>query len=123
MEDEEYRLAAFHLHQVTERFYACILLVTTNYLPKTHNIEQLRSYCIRQDSRLVEPFLLDGIAQPQRFQKRSFQRLKRAYVDSRYSEHYDITEEELQWLATEVEKLNVLTEMVCRAKIETLSIK
>ena len=35
--------AAFSLHQATERFYACILLVTTNYLPKIHNIEKLRT--------------------------------------------------------------------------------
>ncbi len=120
MEDKEYNLAAFHLHQVTERFYACTLLVTTNYLPKTHHLEQLRSYCIRQDSRLADHFLFDGITQTKRFQKRSFQRLKRAYVDSRYSEHYEATEEELRWLASEVEKLKSLTEIVCQEKIASL---
>ena len=112
--------AAFNLHQATERFYACTLLVTTNYLPKTHNIEQLRSYCARQDPRFVEQFSQDGISQTKRFQKRSFQRLKRAYVDSRYSEHYEITTEELKWLAGEVEKLKVLTEAVCQTKIASL---
>ncbi|MBJ7540083.1 HEPN domain-containing protein, partial [Marinomonas transparens] len=85
IKDEELKIAAFQLHQAVERFYSCTLLVTTNYLPKTHNIELLRSYCIRQDPRFIEQFSLDGIAQTQRFQKRSFQRLKRAYVDSRYS--------------------------------------
>ncbi len=114
------KLAAFMLHQATERFYACVLLVTTNYLPKTHNIELLRSYCIRQDSRLADHFLFDGIDQTKRFQKRSFQSLKRAYVDARYSEHYEITEEELQWLASEVEKLKSFTEIVCQEKIASL---
>ncbi|MBJ7536550.1 HEPN domain-containing protein [Marinomonas transparens] len=118
---QKYKLAAFHLHQTVERFYSCTLLVTTNYLPKTHNIELLRSYCIRQDPRFVDQFSLDGIAQTQRFQKRSFQRLKRAYVDSRYSEHYEITEEELNWLAGEVEKLKDLTEDVCQAKIASFA--
>ena len=113
-------LAAFNLHQVTERLYACTLLVTTNYLPKTHNIEKLRAACIRQDARFIHPFADDGITQEKRFQKRSFQRLKRAYVDARYSEHFDITEDELHWLANEVEKLKVLTEEVCQAKIESL---
>ena len=51
-------------------------------------------------------------------QKHSFQRLKCVYVDSSYFEHYDITEEELIWLAAEVEKLKVLTEEVCQAAIQ-----
>ncbi|MBJ7537468.1 HEPN domain-containing protein [Marinomonas transparens] len=113
-------LAAFNLHQAAERFYSCTLLVTTNYLPKTHNIELLRSYCIRQDPRFIEQFSLDGVAQTQRFQKRSFQRLKRAYVDSRYSEHYEITEEELNWLAGEVEKLKDFTDTLCQSRINHL---
>ncbi|TBR41118.1 HEPN domain-containing protein [Marinomonas agarivorans] len=113
-------LAAFNLHQATERFYACTLLVATNYLPKTHDIEKLRNACIRQDSRFIQAFADDGIGHASRFQKRSFQRLKRAYVDARYSEHFDITEEELNWLANEVEKLKLLTETVCQAKIAGL---
>ncbi|WP_157721394.1 hypothetical protein [Vibrio gazogenes] len=36
--------------------------------------------------------------------------------DTRYSEHYEITVEELDYLAEEVEKLKVLTEAVCRGK-------
>lgn len=114
------KLAAFMLHQATERFYACTLLVTTNYLPKTHDIEKLRNACIRQDKLFNQPFLDDGIANDKRFQRRSFQRLKRAYVDARYSEHYDITEEELNWLANEVDKLKEITEKVCQKKIEGL---
>lgn len=112
--------AAFDLHQATERFYACTLLVTTNYLPKTHDIERLRTCCIRQDVRFMHHFPDDGVKKDKRFQKRSFQRLKRAYVDARYSEHYEITEEELIWLAAEVEKLKELTEAVCQAKIASL---
>lgn len=37
--------------------------------------------------------------------------------DARYSEHYEITVEELDYLAEEVEKLKVLTEEVCRGRI------
>ncbi|MEI8633544.1 HEPN domain-containing protein [Vibrio sp. PP-XX7] len=36
-------IAAFNLHQATERFFACLLLTFTNYLPKTHNIEKLKN--------------------------------------------------------------------------------
>ncbi len=108
--------AAFLLHQATERFYGCTLLVCTNYRPKTHNIAQLRSLCAQQDSRYF-----DNLTSTTQFNRRSFQRLKQAYVDARYSEHYQITKEELNWLAQEVEKLQALTEMVCKEKIETLS--
>ncbi|SHO56557.1 hypothetical protein [Vibrio quintilis] len=44
-------------------------------------------------------------------------RLKRAYVDALYSEHYEITVEELAYLAQEVEKLKALTEAVCLVRI------
>jgi uncharacterized protein len=108
--------AAFNLHQATERFYSCVLLVITNYLPKTHNIEVLRSFCIRQDERFIEKFPLDN-----RFHKRSFQRLKRAYVDARYSEHYEITVEELEYLATEVTRLQHLVEEICQSWIDSLT--
>ncbi len=36
-----YEIAAFELHQVVERFYAAILLIFTNYKPRTHDIEKL----------------------------------------------------------------------------------
>ncbi len=104
--------AAFMLHQTAERFYGCTLLVCTNYLPKTHNLSQLRSLCTQQDSRFF-----DNLTSNTPFDRRCFQRLKRAYVDARYSEHYEITEAELNWLAQEVEKLQSLAEEVCKAKI------
>jgi hypothetical protein len=35
--------------------------------------------------------------------------LKQAYIDARYSEHYEITREELEWLAERVRILQTLT--------------
>ncbi len=104
--------AAFELHQATERLLACTLLVCTNYLPKTHDLEKLRAFCAGQDERFARLFPADN-----QFRRRSFHRLKRAYVDARYSEHYEITVEELDYLAEEVEKLKMLTEEVCRGRI------
>ena len=80
---------------------------------------------MHQDSGFIRPFVDDVITKEKRFQKRSLslqhlKHLKRVYVDARYTEHVDITEEELNWLANEVEKLKVLTEEVCQAKIESL---
>ena len=108
--------AAFNLHQATERLYSCVLLVITHYLPKTHDIERFRSFCIQQDERFIEQFPMDN-----RFHRRSFQRLKRAYVDARYSMHYEITVEELEWLAEEVTRLQKLVEEVCQSWIDSLN--
>jgi hypothetical protein len=50
--------------------------------------------------------------------RRCFERLKRAYVEACYSEHYKITKEELVWLGEQVGALLSLTEAVCREIIE-----
>ncbi|WP_084717382.1 HEPN domain-containing protein [Vibrio rhizosphaerae] len=105
--------AAFELHQAAERFFACTLLVLTNYLPKTHNIEKLKKYCAEQDRAFADIFPMDD-----KFHRRSFRRLQRAYIDARYSMHYEITEEELAYLQGEVEKLKTLVEAVCLRKLE-----
>ncbi|CAM3543577.1 HEPN domain protein [Vibrio aerogenes CECT 7868] len=104
--------AAFQLHQASERFFACTLLVCTNYLPKTHDIEKLCHFCAQQDERFLQLFPKEN-----QFHRRSFHRLRRAYVDARYSEHYEITVEELTYLSEEVEKLKMLTEEVCLERI------
>ncbi|MDD5597823.1 MAG: HEPN domain-containing protein [Victivallaceae bacterium] len=39
--EKEYKIAAFELHQATERFYSAVILVASGYRPKLHNIEKL----------------------------------------------------------------------------------
>jgi len=112
LEDKELKIAAFQLHQVTERYFACLLLVLTNYKPYTHNLMQLNSLAISQDERIAEVF-----PQESKIPRRRFQLLKNAYVDARYSEHYKISQEELVWLAERVKHLQQLTKMLCRDKI------
>lgn len=114
LDRKNYRKAAFELHQAAERFFACTLLVCTNYLPRTHNIEHLRSLCAQQNPEFAMLFPADN-----KDHRRSFQLLKRAYVDGRYSEHYTITLDELNYLASEVTKLQTITEATCKAKIES----
>lgn len=41
--DDDLKLAAFLLHQATERLYHCVFLVRTLYSPKSHNLNRLRS--------------------------------------------------------------------------------
>lgn len=110
--DKRLETAAFELHQTVERLYSTTLLVFTNYKPKTHNIEQLRSFCAEHNEEHRNTFLGNN-----QFNRRAFQRLKRAYIESRYSEHFEIKEEELTWLAEQAEALKQLTQACCLKKI------
>ncbi len=105
--------AAFQLHQATERFYACFLLVYTNYKPNTHNLVKLNSLAISKNSAIAQAF-----PQENKMQRRRFQLLKNAYIDARYSTQYEITREELDWLAERVAHLQKLVERLCKEKIE-----
>ncbi|MCH4267230.1 MAG: HEPN domain-containing protein [Brevundimonas sp.] len=87
------RDAAFSLHQAVERAYVCFLLVHTFYFPRSHNIRFLRSLAEDTDKRLT-------IAWPreQRADRRRFELLKRAYVEARYSDQYDVDVADLELL-------------------------
>lgn len=108
---------AFVLHQACEAYYSCIMLVYTNYKPNTHNLTQLNNMAISQDSRFTEVFPQDN-----RQARNRFQLLKRAYVDARYSEHYEITAEQLDWLIVRVEMLQRLTKTLCQERIADFSL-
>jgi predicted nucleotidyltransferase/HEPN domain-containing protein len=105
--------AAFNLHQAAERFYHCLLLVRTLYSPKSHKLNFLRDLCEEQ-----EPAVIAAWPRDTKFAQRSFELLRRAYIDSRYSPHYKITPEELEWL---IERVGVLQETVRGICLERLS--
>lgn len=109
------KIAAFELHQATERLYSCVLLTLTFYTPYNHNIAFLRSLAEGHDSRLY------GIwPETNRTERAMFQKLKEAYTKARYSKHYKISEEELAWLGERVEELGRVVHQVCTDKIAEL---
>jgi len=107
------KLAAFQLHQATERYYTAALLVLTEYKPRSHNIEHLGKLAASH-----APSLRDVFPKVEREDKRLFGLLKKAYVDARYSTKYTITEGELLVLAGRVRDLRDRVEKVCRERIE-----
>ncbi|WP_420137130.1 HEPN domain-containing protein [Sphingomonas sp.] len=107
--------AAFELHQATERYYHCVLLVCTFYTPHVHNLGFLRTQAERIDPRLIEVWPREAKADRTRFEK-----LKEAYVKARYSRHYRITEDELAWLGAHVKALGKVVEVICTERIEQL---
>lgn len=109
-------LAAFTLHQATERAYACFLLVRTLYFPRSHNIKFLRS--IAEDK---EPRLIEAWARATRVDRRRFELLKRAYVEARYSPSYEIGIEDLDALAASVKRLRDVVEQLCTEQLGELN--
>lgn len=107
--------AAFLLHQAVETAYACFLLVHAFYFPRSHNIKFLRSQAEAVDKALVAAW-----PREQRADRRRFEMLKRAYVEARYADNYDLSVEDLVWLSTAAQNLEGLVSAACRARIETL---
>lgn len=110
--------AAFELHQAVETAYACFLLVHTFYFPRSHNIKFLRSLAECTDGRLVEAW-----PREQRVDRRRFELLKRAYVEARYSDRFDVSAEDLEWLMTRAGYLRDLVAELCAARVAELKTK
>lgn len=90
--------AAFLLHQTAERLYHCTLLVLTLYSPKSHKLNFLRDQAEDVARSLIPIWPRDT-----KFARRCFELLQQAYVNARYSPHYKITREELDWIVERVE--------------------
>jgi uncharacterized protein len=107
--------AAFLLHQAVERSYACFLLVHAFYFPRSHNIKFLRSQAEAMNQALIAAW-----PREQRADRRRFEMLKRAYVEARYAETYDLSFEDLAWLSSAAHRLQDLVNEACRVRIERL---
>lgn len=103
------KLGAFLLHQTAERLYHCILLTQTLYSSKSHNLNFLRSQAER-----VAPELIPAWPRGTRFERRTWELLRRAYVEARFSRQYAISSEELAWLAERIDDLKARVERSCR---------
>ena len=115
MEQGRTKEPAFILHQSCERLYHTVLLVCTFYTPHVHNLGFLRTQAERIDARLTHVWPCDTRSERARFEK-----LKAAYVKARYSKHYRITKEELEWLGSQVEELGRVVHEVCSERLEKL---
>ncbi|WP_294212384.1 HEPN domain-containing protein [uncultured Sphingomonas sp.] len=113
VERSNFNEAAFNYHQAVERLYHCLLLVLTLYSPKSHRLNFLRS----QAEQLV-PELATVWPRKHRFPRRCFELLRQAYVNARYSPHYEITAEELSWISQQVAMLEDLVRAACERRLQ-----
>ena len=115
IDDGGFKEAAFNMHQSCERLYHTALLVCTFYTPHVHNLGFLRTQAERIDAKLTYVWPRETRRDRARFEK-----LKEAYVKARYSKHYRITKEELEWLGEQVEELGRVVHEVCSERLEKL---
>lgn len=112
LEDGEHLDAAFTYHQAAERAYHCTQLVLSLYSPKSHRLNFLRSH-----AEEVAPELVGAWPRADKFSRRCFELLREAYVNARYSPHYAITAEELDWIGERVAALEGLVRQVCERRL------
>ena len=116
-EENEYKLAAFLLHQTAERYYNTTLLVFTGYKPKTHNLEILRQYTKPLSKEI---FAIFPYQSEDKEEENLFELLKRCYIDARYKENFIITKDELASLISRIKKLQEVVKRICEDKINSL---
>lgn len=116
LQNQQYKIGAFILHQASESFYYAALLVFTGYKPKTHNLWKLRKHAkiLSEELFLVFPIETD------KYENHLFDLLKRGYIDARYKPEYSITEEELKALIERVKKLQETIGRICKERIASI---
>ena len=104
--------AAFLLHQAAEHSYHTILLVLTLYSPKSHKLNFLRDQAENVARDLIPVWPRDT-----KFARRCFELLQQAYVNARYSPHYKITRQELDWIVERVELLQAEVKAIAERRL------
>lgn len=104
--------AAFSLHQAMERAYYCFMLTMMLYQPKSHNLNYLSKRAEQLDHRLIGVWKTDT-----KKGKRCYELLRAAYIKSRYSEHYKIDDDELDWITERVSDLHARVQMICEERL------
>jgi uncharacterized protein len=107
--------AAFHLHQAAEKAYHGLILSLTLYSAKTHRLNLLRDRAEAMDSRLIGVW-----PRTNKFERQGFDLIRRAYVEARYSPHFEISDEHLAWLEARVAALQAVVDVIALERVETL---
>lgn len=111
----DYKEATFLLHQAIEQAYSTLLLVLTNYSPPSHNIRFLRGLAEERADELVDVWP----GSQQRYLA-WFNILNEAYVKARYSPHFEISKEAVEWLVGRTETMVSIIEAICRKHLATI---
>jgi len=110
--DLDYRMAAFHLHQVCENLFIATRLVFTLQSKKQHNLAKLLGSVRKHSLGFGKLFPLHD-----KEEKRLFELLKAAYVEARYNPKFVVTKEDVEVLMNKAQQLFNLVERICKEQI------
>ncbi|MDD5727841.1 MAG: HEPN domain-containing protein [Victivallales bacterium] len=108
----DYKNAAFHLHQAAESSYKALLLVFTNYCPHDHFLASAN-----RQTREILPGMEEIFPCKNKAERDRFKNFDYAYIGARYDAKYEISREDLEYLSGRVKRLLELTEKFCRERI------
>lgn len=115
LQKKYYGWAAFNLHQIVEGSSVMVELIYSRDRSKTHDLDILIKKLIHFVSEAAKVFPKDN-----EFQKQTYKKLYKAYIDARYDKSYKIDEDELNYLGERVKLLLDLAIKSCEEKIKQI---
>lgn len=109
---KDYKQASFYLHQSAENFLRTIPMVFILYGHKSHDLSELMNAAKKHTTDIFKAFPRDTAEE-----KRLFDLLQRAYIESRYNPDFEITKEDISALIPKIEQLRDIVEKVCCERI------
>jgi len=113
IDDGDCLMASFHLHQSVENLLRVIPMVFILYGHKSHDLSELMNAAKKHTTEIYKAFPRDTEEE-----KRLFDLLQRAYIESRYNPDFEIAKEDIAALLPKVEQLRDIVQSVCRERIE-----
>lgn len=110
---KQHSIAAFMLHQSAEQALRTLLKACTGYHANTHSIDRLLRY-----AGLVSYQLPDIFPQKTEEEKRLFNLLQKAYIDTRYKEDYKISNDDLLQLTEKVIRIHEILSDVGKVTLQ-----
>ncbi len=112
IDDGDALMASFHLHQAAENFLRTLPMVFILYGHKSHDLSELMNAAKKHTTEFYKAFPRDTEEE-----KRLFDLLQRAYIESRYNPNFEITKADIDALLPKVEELRNIVQVVCRDRI------
>ena len=112
-DDFDLNIRAFMLHQACENAFVAANLVFKDQRKKLHDLEELE-----REAASCEPGFLHSFSKETQRDKKIFDLIKKASIDARYKDSYQVSEKDLAEMVIMVEAFHKLTERLCKKKIE-----
>lgn len=112
-EEQEYKYGSFQLHQACERFFKAYLLTHSLIRPKHHLLQVLDAMAKNRSRAFVNIF---PTSTPE--DKEAFDKLCRAYIESRYNRMFTVDKEQYEYMLARTEILRDITARECAIRMD-----